>query len=106
MAALAWLVAPAVADRLSGEGNLPMVKALTVCLTVGLIWQFVLVMALVGREQGSLRWSTLREALWLRAPRSPRSGRTGGRIWLVLIPLDCGVRRSRVPPGTRGAGRP
>ena len=45
MAALAWLVAPAVADRLSGEGNVPMVKALTVCLTVGLIWQFVLVMA-------------------------------------------------------------
>ena len=44
-------------------------------------------MALVGREQGSLRWSTLREALWLRSPRSPRSGRTGGRIWLVLIPL-------------------
>ena len=87
MAALAWLVAPAVADRLSGEGNLPMVKALTVCLTVGLIWQFVLVMVLVGREQRSLRWPSLREALWLRWPRSPRSGRVGGRIWLVLIPL-------------------
>jgi uncharacterized protein len=87
MAALAWLVAPAVADRLSGEGYVPMVKALTVCLMVGLIWQFVLVMALVRHEQRSLRWSTLREALWLRSPRSPRSGRTGGRIWLVLIPL-------------------
>jgi uncharacterized protein len=87
MAALAWLIAPAVADRLSGEGNVPMAKALFVCLTVGLIWQFVLVMALVGREQRSLRWSTLRGALWLRPPRSPRSGRTGGRIWLVLIPL-------------------
>jgi membrane protease YdiL (CAAX protease family) len=87
MAALAWLVAPAVADRLSGDGNVPMVKALTVCLTVGLIWQFVLVMALVRHEQRSLRWSTLRDALWLRSPRSPRSGRTGGRIWLLLIPL-------------------
>jgi uncharacterized protein len=87
MAALAWLIAPAVADRLSGEGNVPMAKALFVCLTVGLIWQFVLVMALVGREQRSLRWSTLLEALWLRPPRSPRSGRMGGRIWLVLIPL-------------------
>jgi hypothetical protein len=38
MAALAWLVAPAVADRLSGEGNVPMVKALLLCITVGLIW--------------------------------------------------------------------
>src|SRR5829696_8225917 len=87
MAALAWLVAPAVADRLSGEGNLPMVKALTLCLTVGLIWQFVLVVILIWREQRSVRWSKIRDALWLRSPRSPRSGRRGGRVWLVLIPL-------------------
>jgi membrane protease YdiL (CAAX protease family) len=87
MAALAWLVAPAVADRLSGEGNVPLVKALLLCLTAGLVWQFVLVAVLVWREQRSLRWSTVREALWLRAPRSPRSGRSGGRVWLVLIPL-------------------
>ena len=77
-------MAPAVADRLTGEGNVPMAKALLICLTVGLIWQFVLVVVLVGREQRSLRWSTLREALWLRSPRSPRSGRIGGRVWLVL----------------------
>jgi len=35
MAALAWLIAPAVADRLSGEGNVPMAKALIACLTAG-----------------------------------------------------------------------
>jgi CAAX protease family protein len=87
MGALAWLVAPALADRLSGEGNLPLAKALLISLTVGLIWQFVLVLILVGREQRTLRWSTLREALWLRSPRSPRSGRRGGRVWLILIPL-------------------
>lgn len=51
MAALARLVAPAMAARLSGEGTVPMVKALLVSLTGGLIWQFVLVLALVGREQ-------------------------------------------------------
>ena len=87
MAALAWLVAPAVADRFVGEGIVPMMKALIVCLTVGLIWQFVLVAILIGREQRTLRWSTVREALWLRSPRSPRSGRTGGRVWLIVIPL-------------------
>jgi uncharacterized protein len=87
MAALAWLVAPALADRLSGEGNLPMAKALLICLTAGLVWQFVLVVILVGREQRTLRWSTVREALWLRSPRSPNSGRVGGRVWLILIPL-------------------
>jgi membrane protease YdiL (CAAX protease family) len=87
MAALAWLVAPALADRFAGNGNLPLAKALIACLTVGLVWQFVLVAVLVGREQRSLRWSTLREALWLRSPRSPRSGRIGGRVWLILVPL-------------------
>ena len=87
MGALAWLVAPALADRLSGQGNLPLAKALLISLTIGLIWQFVLVVILVGREQRTLRWSTLREALWLRSPRSARSGRRGGRVWLILIPL-------------------
>jgi uncharacterized protein len=87
MAALAWLVAPALAVRLSGEGDVPMFKALLICLTVGLIWQFVLVIALIWREQRRLHWSVLREALWLRSPRSPRDGRIGGRVWLILIPL-------------------
>jgi uncharacterized protein len=87
MAALAWLVAPALENRFAGDGNVPMAKALIVCLTAGLIWQFVLVAILVGREQRTFRWSTIREALWLRSPRSPRSGRRGGRVWLVLIPL-------------------
>ncbi|HEY7196809.1 MAG TPA: type II CAAX endopeptidase family protein [Gaiellaceae bacterium] len=87
MAALAWLVAPALADRLSGDGNVPMAKALLGLLTIGLAWQFVLVAILVWREQRTFRWSVVREALWLRSPRSPRSGRVGGRLWLVVIPL-------------------
>ena len=98
MAALAWLAAPAVADRLSGEGNVPLAKALLVCLTVGLVWQFVLVAVLVGREQRSLRWSTIREALWLRSPRSPRSGRIGGRVWLVVIPLIVALAAEELIP--------
>ncbi len=84
MAALAWIVAPAIAD---GSGVESLMKPLLACLTIGLVWQFVLVMALVGYEQRSLRWSRLRDALWLRAPRSPRSGRVGGRTWLLVIPL-------------------
>ena len=87
MAALAWLVAPALADRFAGDGHVPMAKALITTLAIGLVWQFVLVLVLVRREQGTLRWAVLRDALWLRSPRSPRSGRVGGRIWLILIPL-------------------
>ena len=87
MAAAAWLVTPLLAERFGGDGIVPMAKALYVSLTVGLIWQFVLVAILVRREQGTLRWSVARDALWLRSPRSPRSGRVGGRVWLILIPL-------------------
>ena len=87
MAAAAWLATPVLADRFGGEGIVPMAKALYVSLTVALVWQFALVAVLVRREQGTLRWSTVREALWLRSPRSPRSGRVGGRVWLILIPL-------------------
>jgi hypothetical protein len=54
MAALAWLVAPALEDELGGEGNVPMAKALLLSLTSGLIWQFVLVAILVWREQRTL----------------------------------------------------
>jgi len=87
MAVAAWLVTPLLADGFGGDGIVPMAKALYVSLTVALVWQVVLVAGLVQREQGTLRWSTVRDALWLRSPRSPRSGRVGGRVWLILIPL-------------------
>jgi uncharacterized protein len=84
MAALAWVVTPLVAGQLGGP--VPLARALLGLLTVGLIWQFVLVMVLVYRERGSLRWAVLKDALWLKTPRSPTTGRVGGRLWLVLIP--------------------
>src|SRR3712207_845358 len=83
MAALAWVVTPLVAGQLNGP--VPLGRALLVSLTIGLIWQFVMVMFLVYRERGSLRWSVLKDALWLRVPRSPKTGRVGGRLWLVQI---------------------
>jgi uncharacterized protein len=86
MGALAWIVAPAFAN----DSGTSLSRALLVCLTVGLAWQFVLVVALVGHEQRTLRWSRVRDALWLRRPRSPRTGRVGGRTWLVVIPLIIG----------------
>ena len=84
MGVLSWIVAPAIAK---GSGIESMMRPLLACMTVGLVWQFVLAMGLVGYEQRSLRWSRLREAMWLRSPRSPKTGRVGGRTWLIVIPL-------------------
>jgi membrane protease YdiL (CAAX protease family) len=97
MALLAWVVAPLIADHLSGPAPLP--RALIVTLTGGLIWQFVLLMILVRREQGTLRLSVLREALWLRAPRSPKTGRRGGRLWLIVVPLTLAFGVEELLPG-------
>ncbi|MFK8023202.1 MAG: hypothetical protein AB8G26_04485, partial [Ilumatobacter sp.] len=84
MAFAAWIVAPRLADSL---GELGLVKALVLTLTAGLIWQFLLVTILVAREQRTLRWPAVRDALWLRSPRSTTTGRVGGRLWWVLVPM-------------------
>jgi membrane protease YdiL (CAAX protease family) len=85
MGVLAWVFAPWFAGRLGGPS--PFSRSMITALTIGLAWQFVLVMLLVRREQGTLRWGVLREVLWLRAPTGPRTGRRGGRVWLVALPL-------------------
>jgi membrane protease YdiL (CAAX protease family) len=97
MGLLAWAVAPLVADHLSGPGALS--RALIVTLAAGLAWQFVLVMVLVAREQGTLRWSVLRDSLWLRAPRAPRTGRRGGRAWLIVPLLVIALAAEELIPG-------
>ena len=84
MAVLAWMVAPALAGWLDGPTAWP--RALLACLTAGLVWQGVLVLVLVRRETGTWRLRALADALWLHRPRSPRTGRVGGRVWWVLVP--------------------
>jgi uncharacterized protein len=97
MGLLAWVAAPALA----GAGASPRRFAISLifALTAGLIWQFVLVMLIVWREQRSLRWAVLRRALWLEPPAGT-GGRRGGRLWLWLIPCVLGFAAvSMVPAG-------
>jgi len=79
MGVLAWIVAPLLKDQFSGPE--PLIQALLVCLTPGLIWQFALVLILVRQEVGSLEWPRVRDALWLRAPRDPKTQQVGGKVW-------------------------
>lgn len=85
MGVLAWIVAPWLKDHLGGRD--PFIEALLICLNVGLLWMLALTMILVWREQGSLRWSHVRDALWLRAPRDPKTRRVGRRVWLWVLPF-------------------
>jgi membrane protease YdiL (CAAX protease family) len=82
MGILGWLVAPALAQ----STQTPALVRLAV-LTVGLGWQFLLVLMLLYQETGTLRWSTIRPRLWLTTPRSPRTGAPRARLWWWLLPL-------------------
>lgn len=55
------------------------------------MWQFALVLILVRREEGDLRWSTIRRRCWLNAPRDPVTGETNRKLWWWLVPLIIGV---------------
>lgn len=83
MGVLAWIVAPLIASR---GANL--VPALIGCLTVGLVWQFVLVLLL---NRFSLR------GLWLQSP-STSDGRRGGRLWLWVLPFAVGFGALQLIP--------
>ena len=85
MGVLAWVVAPWLRDQLGGRD--PFIEALLICFNVGLVWELVLVLILVRREQGSLEWSLVRDALWLRAPKDPKTQRVGGKVWWWVLPF-------------------
>ena len=85
MSILGWIVAPWLSHHLNSRD--PFIDALLLCFNAGLIWMIVLVLILVRREQGSLAWPHVRDALWLRAPKDPKSGRVGGRVWWWVLPF-------------------
>jgi membrane protease YdiL (CAAX protease family) len=82
MGLLGWVVAPAMAS----DPNQPGFERLAV-LTIGLVWQLILTMFLLQQEAGSLRWSVLKDRLWLHAPQSPKTGERQSRFLWWLIPL-------------------
>jgi uncharacterized protein len=87
---LGWIVSPLVAPDFDSD---PLAFGVTriVLITLGLIWLFVLSMIIVRREEGDLRWATLKRRLRLNAPREPSTGVPRARLWLWVIPFLLGV---------------
>jgi hypothetical protein len=56
-----------------------------------LIWLFVLSMIIVRREEGDLRWATVKRRLRLNTPRDPKTGETRRKSWLSVIPFVIGI---------------
>jgi len=56
-------------------------------LAIGLIWQFVLAMMILYREEGDIRPKTMRRRFWLNHPVSVETGETKKSLWWWIIPL-------------------
>jgi membrane protease YdiL (CAAX protease family) len=86
MGILSWVVFPAVSPDFRVD---PLGAGVTrlVLLTIGLIWLFILSMIIVRKEEGDLRWGTIKRRLRLNTPRDPKTGETRRRLWLWVIPV-------------------
>jgi membrane protease YdiL (CAAX protease family) len=83
---LSWIAFPLLAPDFGAD---PLGFGVTrmVLLTLGLIWLFVLSMIIVHKEEGDLRWATIKRRLRLGAPREPATGAPRARLWLWVIPF-------------------
>jgi CAAX protease family protein len=86
MGILSWIVFPLVAPDSESD---PLGFGVTrlVLITLGLVWLFVLTMIIVRREEGDLRWATVKQRLRLNAPREPATGEPRARLWLWVVPF-------------------
>ena len=81
---LGWMIYPILSQNLSVvDAGLLRMKL----LTAGLIWQFVLSMIILYREEGNLRLETIRRRFWLNGPLSPKTGQQDNRLWWLVIPF-------------------
>src|SRR5215204_4256289 len=86
MGILGWIVFPLLAPDSESD---PLGFGVTrlVLLALGLVWLFVLSMIIVRREEGDLRWATVKRRLRLNTPRDPATGRPRARLWLWVVPF-------------------
>ena len=82
MGFLGWVVAPAFAQ----DPSKPSFERLAI-LTIGLVWQFLLVIILLYQETGTLQWSIIKERLWLNSPHATNTDENNNRLWWWIIPL-------------------
>jgi uncharacterized protein len=87
MGLLAWVVAPAIIPHTSLHPGL----VHWILMVVGMMWQFVVSLAVLRHELGGLRWPALKKRIWLNIPRDPRSGKPRKVLFLWALPAVAAV---------------
>jgi membrane protease YdiL (CAAX protease family) len=81
---LGWVAYPAMRAGLPPlDAGLLRIKL----FTVGLMWQFVLAMIILYREEGNIRLGTISRRFWLNQPVSAKTGEAKKVLWWWIIPL-------------------
>jgi uncharacterized protein len=87
MGLLAWVVAPAIIPHTSLHPGL----VHWMLMVVGMMWQFVVSLAVLRHELGGLHWPALKKRIWLNIPRDPRSGKPRKVLFLGALPAVAAV---------------
>jgi uncharacterized protein len=82
MAVLAFVVVPAIISHTSMHPGI----VYWIAVVVGMMWQFVVSLAVLRNELGGLRWAAVKERIWLNQPREVRTGRPRKRLFLWVVP--------------------
>ena len=82
MALLAWVVGPAIIPHTSLHPGL----VHWMLMVVGMMWQFVVSLAILRHELGGLHWPSVKKRIWLNLPRDPRTGKTRKVLFLWAVP--------------------
>lgn len=82
MAVLAFVVAPAVIPYTSLHPGL----VHWIFMVIGMVWQFVVSLAVLRRELGSLHWPTVKQRIRSNVPRDRRTGSPRRVLWWWAVP--------------------
>ena len=82
MAVLVFVVAPAIMARTSLYPGL----VYWMLIVVGMMWQFVVALAVLRHELGGLHWPSIKMRIWLNLPRDPRTGKARKVLFLWALP--------------------
>ncbi len=82
MALLAWVVAPAIIPY----GPLHPGITFWLLMIAGMAWEFIVSLGILYRELGTLRWSAIRQRVWLQAPRDPNTDQPNTKMFWWIVP--------------------
>lgn len=76
MTMLAYFGVPAIIKYFNIPTSVPLFLVFWPLMIIGMAWQLVLSLIIVYREEGNLKWQTIRKRMWYNRPRNPRTAST------------------------------